>query len=315
VSQAPPSPAVSLDEPLAQPVNATSRLGLAVITGAAGGLGASFADKLAERGHRLLLVDRRRKQLDQLARTIVGRHGVAAEPCVVDLTCRHEVEDLAQRLQHTPDLELLVNNAGFGRMDYFFDTDANFLVDMVDVHVAAPVILTRAALPGMLQRDRGAIINVSSISAWLQSAGNVQYGATKTFLTVFSTALNQELRGTNVRVQALCPGFVRTEFHDSHAMRGFKLRGGPPARFWMSADEVVNYSLRKLSAKQVIVIPGLAYRILGRLAQMPLLQPLIQWATRWPRFAADEAQPSEASGGLSPASSIAHLPESAGNWG
>jgi short-subunit dehydrogenase len=240
---------------------------------------------LAERGYRLLLVDRRQKQLEELCATITARHSVAAQPCAVDLCKRDEVERLAKQLQEIADLELLVNNAGFGSMDYFVDTDALNLVDMVDVHVAAPVMLTRAALPGMIQRNRGAIINVSSMSAWFQSAGNVQYGATKTFLAVFSAALHQELRGTNVRVQALCPGFVRTEFHDAHTMRGFKRRGVPLARYWMSADNVVDCSLRGLATRRVIVIPGLGYRILGRLAQMPMLQPVVQWVTRWPRTA------------------------------
>lgn len=253
--------------------------GIAVVTGAAGGLGSSFAHQLAQRGYRLLLVDRRQKPLDQVCEAIFARHGVEAEPCAVDLCRREEVESLARRLEGTADLELLVNNAGFGCVDHFVDTDAGRLVDMALVHVVTPVILTRAALPGMIDRNRGAIINVSSVSAWLLSAGNVQYGSTKCCLAAFSIALHQELRGTNVRVQALCPGFIRTEFHAAESMKGFHLRCAPAARWWMSADEVANCSLRRLSSKQVIVIPGVGYRIVGRLAQMPMLQPLLQWAT------------------------------------
>ncbi len=95
---------------------------------------------------------------------------------------------------------------------------------MVDVHVVAPTILTQAVLPGMIERNSGGIINVSSLSAWFHSAGNVQYGSTKNYLAVFSRSLHQELRGTNVRVQALCPGFVRTEFHAAQSMQAFNLR-------------------------------------------------------------------------------------------
>lgn len=264
---------------------ATSSAGLAVITGAAGGLGSSFANKLAERGYDLLLVDRRQQQLEQVSQSISARYGVRAEPCVVDLCKRAEVEELARRLEQTANLQMLVNNAGFGGMDYFSDADARFLVDMADLHVVAPVILTRAVTPGMVERKSGAVINVSSVSAWFPTAGNVQYSATKSFLIVFSLALAQELRGTGVCVQALCPGFVRTEFHNSERMKVFQLQRAPGGRFWKSADEVVNCSLHSLSARQVIVIPGLGYRILGRLAQMPLLQPLMQWATRGPRQA------------------------------
>jgi uncharacterized protein len=264
--------------------------GLAVITGAAGGLGSSFANKLAKRGHRLLLVDRRLNQLEQVCESITALHGVPAEPCAVDLCKREEVDRLGKRLEQIADVDLLVNNAGFGSLEYFVDAPAKSLLDMVDVHVAAPTILTRAVIPGMIERNRGAIINVSSVSAWLQSAGNVQYGATKTYLAVFSVALHQELRGTNIRVQALCPGFTRTEFHDAECMKRFEVRGRLPEYFWMSADEVVDCSLRKLSGSQVVITPGLGYPVFGRLAQMPLLKPLMQWAMRGSRLAPSTLQ-------------------------
>jgi uncharacterized protein len=259
--------------------------GLAVVTGAAGGLGSSFANQLAQRGYRLLLVDRRQQQLEQLCESITTRYGASAEACAVDFCNREELERLAKRLEQMPDLALLVNNAGFGTFDYFVDTDAKYLVDMIDVHVVAPMMLTRAVLPGMIQRKGGAIINVSSLSAWFQSACNVQYGSTKCYLAVFSMALHQELRGTNVRIQALCPGLIRTEFHGADSMKGFSLRYAPAARLWMLPDEIVACSLRNLSSNQVIVIPGLGYRVLGRLAQMPLLQPIMQWVFRAPRLA------------------------------
>ena len=260
-----------------------SQGGLAVVTGAAGGLGSSFAKKLAERGFRLLLVDRRRAPLDEVCEAIAAEHGVSAEPYAVDLCKREEVAQLANRLAQMTDLELLVNNAGYGTVDYFEDTDPGYLIGMVDLHVVAPTMLTRAVLPGMVERNRGNIINVSSIGAWFHSAGNVQYGATKNFLAVFSQSLQQELRGTNVRVQALCPGFVRTGFHAEDSMKAFKLRRSPAENLWMTADDVVECSLRSMHRKRVIVTPGIGYRIVGRLAQMPFLQPLMQWITRAPR--------------------------------
>jgi uncharacterized protein len=267
-----------------------SRGGLAVITGAAGGLGSAFANQLAERGYRLLLVDRRPKPLEQLCESIATQYSVSAEPHVVDLCQRDELQRLAARLQQTPDVELLVNNAGFGSLDYFVDADAKFLLEMVDVHVAAPVALSRAVLPGMVQRNRGAIVNLSSVSGFLPSAGNVPYGSTKSFLAFFSLTLDQELRGSNVRVQVLCPGFVRTEFHNAVGMKGFTLQRVTSKRLWMSPDEVVSCSLRSLSRKQVIVIPGVGYSIFGRLAQMPLLRPLMQWMTHVPRLSTAATQ-------------------------
>jgi short-subunit dehydrogenase len=268
-----------------------SQRGLAVVTGAAGGLGASFARKLAERGYRLLLVDRRPEELNQVCQSLAAQYGASVVPSVIDLCKRKQVERLAKKLERTVDVELLVNNAGFGTADYFVDTDASYLVGMVDVHVVAPTILIQAVLPAMIDRNRGGIINVSSLSSWLHSAGNVQYGSTKNYLAVFSQSLQQELRGTNVRVQALCPGFIRTGFHAAQSMQAFKMRRSPSAKLWMSADEVADCSLRRLNGKQVIVIPGFRYRVLGRLAQMPLLQPLMQWIARAPRSVSSTVQP------------------------
>ena len=270
-----------------------SQHGLAVVTGAAGGLGAAFANQLGGRGYRLLLVDRRQAQLEQICKSITVKHGVAAEPYAIDLCKRDEVEKLGKRLEEMPDVEMLVNNAGFGTVDYFVDTDTTCLVSMVDLHVVTPTILTRAVLPRMLERDRGGIINVSSLGAFFQSAGNVQYGSTKCFLASFSMALEQELRGTNVHVQALCPGFVRTDFHAAESMKSFSSRAAPGASMWMSADDVVSCSLRRLGGRRVLVFPGLRYRIVGRLAQIPMLRRIMQRATWLPRVAPGAAQSAE----------------------
>lgn len=270
-------------------MKSASKSGLAVVTGAAGGLGSSFARKLAQRGYRLLLVDRRQSQLEQVCASISAEHGVSAEPYAADFCNREEVEQLAKQLKQMTDLELLVNNAGFGTINHFVDTDANLLMSMVDVHVATPMILSHAVLPGMIDRDCGAIINVSSLSAWFHSAGNAHYGSTKICLAAFSMALAEELRGTNVRVQALCPGFVRTEFHKAASMKGFE-RCSPAAHMWATADDVAECSLRRLSSKQVIVVPGLGYRMIGRFARMPLLQPLMQRIARVPRLPSNRVQ-------------------------
>jgi len=155
--------------------------GLAVITGAAGGLGSAFANQLAERGYRLLLVDRRPQPLEQLCESIAARYSVCVEPYVVDLCQRNELQRLTLRLEETPDVDLLVNNAGFGSLEYFVDADAKSLLDMVDVHVAAPVALTRAVLPRMVERNCGAIVNLSSGRAFYRARAMFPMARLKAF--------------------------------------------------------------------------------------------------------------------------------------
>ena len=253
----------------------------AAITGAAGGLGAAFARKLAQRGYDLVVIDRRDEDNRRLADELMRAHGIKAEAITANLTEEAAVKGLAQRLAAMPTLELLVNNAGFGLAKYVVDADIERHLDMIRVHVLASVRLTCTVLPGMVQRNRGAIINVSSLCAWTPCAGVVPYSSTKAYLTTFSLALQDELRGTNVRIQALCPGFVHTGFHDTEDMRNFDPQQIP--RFlWLEADDVAECSLKHLSRKRVIVIPGLVNRVLGRLMQMPLFQPLVRTLVRQP---------------------------------
>ncbi len=198
------------------------RQGLAVVTGAAGGLGAAYAQSLAARGYDLLLVDRRHEPLCELCEKICHRYEVSAEPRVADFAQRDQVKQLASELAQLNELTLLINNAGFGNIDHFVDTDPEVIAAMVDVHVIAPMLLTRAVLPGMLERHVGGVINVSSLSAWFQSAATHITVLPRFASPRFTMSLHQELRGSGVRVQALCPGFVRTQFHDAESMKEFK---------------------------------------------------------------------------------------------
>ncbi|MBI2481211.1 MAG: SDR family NAD(P)-dependent oxidoreductase, partial [Planctomycetia bacterium] len=152
-------------------------------------------------------------------------------------------------------------------------------IDMISVHVQTPVLLTHAVLPRMIERNRGAIINVSSLAAWTHSAGSVHYCATKAYLVFFSEALQDELKGTKVRIQALCPGFVRTGFHDGESMSKLDL-GKIPKWLWVTTDTVVECSLQNLCGDRVVVVPGLFPRLLGRCMRMPMLQPLVRALAR-----------------------------------
>lgn len=250
-----------------------SQVRTAAITGAAGGLGMQFCRQLAEQGYDLLLIDRAQPSLDELAATITSKFDVAVDTRCVNLVDEAAVKRLVQHLESLSEVSLLVNNAGFGQSRYFVDIDIENHIDMVNLHVHTPVRLCHAVLPGMIQRGRGAIINVSSLSAWTPCAGIVQYSATKQYLVTFSEAVSEELKGTPVTIQALCPAFIRTEFFNTDAMETFDERQ-VPRWLWVTPEELVRCSLKRLD--QVIVIPGLACRILGRLMRMPVAQPIVR---------------------------------------
>jgi uncharacterized protein len=254
----------------------------AVITGAAGGMGECFARKLAERGYDLILVDRREESLAQLAAEMAAKYDVSARALPADLTDANAVKSLATELAKTPDLDLLVNNAGFGLAKHFVDADVERHLDMIRVHVLTAVRLTHAVLPGMLKRNRGAIVNMASLCAWTPCAGVVSYSSTKAYLVTFSQGLQDELRDTNIRIQAVCPGFVHTGFHAADGMTTFDPQQ-TPRWLWMMPDDVVECSLRGLHRKQVIVTPGLLTTVLCRFMRMPFLQPIVRALVRQKR--------------------------------
>lgn len=233
---------------------------LALITGASSGIGATFARKLAARGCDLVLVARRRDRLEETARAIEAAHAVRAEVLPADLTREADLQAVEQRIAAAPNLEYLVNDAGFGTKGYFFAAPLDGQDQMHRLHVMAPMRLTHAALAGMVARKRGNIVNVASVSGFGQTPGSVSYSATKTWMTSFTEGLYIELKsaGSPVRVQSLCPGFTLSEFHDTMHFD----RSGIPAGMWMQADDVVETSLRALDRDQVLVVPGWRYRLL-----------------------------------------------------
>lgn len=233
---------------------------LSVVTGASAGLGAVFAEKLAARGSGLLLAARRADRLGELKARLESRFGVAVEVHAADLSDPRACEAFAGRLASEPRVDLLVNNAGFGTLGAFWETDYQRQETMHRLHVAAVMRLTRAVLPRMIARGEGAIINVASVAGFFRSAGNVSYCATKGWMCDFSEALRLELDDANspVVVQALCPGFTRTEFHEVLGAGRDALGKG----WWMTADFVVEESLKALQTGKLFVIPGWRYKLL-----------------------------------------------------
>lgn len=233
--------------------------GAALVTGASAGIGREFCRQLAARGYDLIVVARDANRLDALANELGSAHGVRVEVLPADLTRDADVDRVAHRAATDPALAMLVNNAGFGTVGSLATAPPEQQEAMLRLHVLAPMRLTRAALPGMLSRRRGAIINVSSVAGFIYSPGNVNYCASKAYLTTFTEGLALELAGTGVAAQALCPGFTHTEFHQ---------RMGPDSRrrpqfMWLTAEGVVRASLRQIErGGPVVCVPGLRYKVL-----------------------------------------------------
>ena len=231
-----------------------------MITGASSGIGATFARKLAGQ-YDLLLVARRKDKLEQLAAELRSTHQTNVESYVADLSAVTDVPLLADRIAKETTLGLLVNNAGFGTKGRFWEATLASQEQMHQLHVMTTMRLTHAALGNMVRRDEGAIINVASVAGFIRAQGSVSYGATKTWMNIFSEGLYVELRamGSRVRVQTLCPGFTYSEFHDTLGLQRDRLAG---KAFWLTAEQVVDASLAGLRKGQLYVIPGWRYRLL-----------------------------------------------------
>ena len=244
--------------------NSTSR-GTALITGASAGIGAEFARQLAAGGYDLILVARRGDRLAALADEL----NVNVECISADLTDRQDMRRACDRAAACDTLTMLVNNAGFGSRPLLHEMPEDQLYAMATLHVTAVVMLTRAALPGMIARRAGRVITVSSVAAFFASPSDVLYCSSKTWQNAFTEGLSIELVGTGVGAMALCPGFTYTEFHDVVGTG----RGHVPRWLWLPADRVVRDGLLASQRGKRLCIPTWRYRLIvwgSRLIPRPL---------------------------------------------
>ena len=238
----------------------------ALITGATSGIGLAFARTLARRGHDIVLVARDRERLDIVAAELCG-HRVQVDVIAADLADRTQLAVVEERLRTQP-VEILVNNAGFGVLQGFSTGDLEAEQQMLDVLVTAVMRLTHAALPGMIARGSGAVLNVSSVAGWITGG---TYSAAKAWVTVFSESLALELAGTGVHVTAVCPGFTHTEFHQRASME----TEGIPEWMWLDTQEVVDRALVDVRKGRPVSVAGKQYKALSLAAQY-LPRPLVR---------------------------------------
>jgi len=241
-----------------------SKQGTALVTGASSGIGEAFARQLASQGHDLTIVARRKDRLEELAEELRSSYAISVDVIVADLSTEKGMECVEEHIRHVESLDVLVNAAGFGISGHFADISPGKSIAMINVHVLAATRFCRAALPNMIKRNRGSIINVSSMVAFSPLLGNTVYSATKSYLNMFSRSLQTELGNFHIRVQALCPGFTYTGFHDTEEFRDFS-RSSVPKALWMSAQEVAERSLKALRKNKVVFVPGIKNRILAGL--------------------------------------------------
>ncbi|GAA4068818.1 SDR family NAD(P)-dependent oxidoreductase [Nonomuraea soli] len=223
----------------------------ALITGATAGIGAAFARRLAADGFALVLVARDAQRLAESAETLKLRYGTAVETLPADLATDEGLELVEQRIRDG--IDLLVNNAGFGHRTAFLETPVADEVAMLKVHCEAVLRLTLTAVPVLKARGRGGIINVASVAAFFNRGS---YSASKAWVVNFSESVAAGVGSPRVRVMALCPGFVRTEFHARASMD----MSGTPEFLWLDADDVARTAMRDLARGVRVSVPGALYK-------------------------------------------------------
>ncbi len=239
---------------------------IAVITGATSGIGAAYASKFAQLGYDLIITGRRKEKIDANAVLIRHKYNVNVDVILTELSEKEGIKKLIDCIKEKK-IEVLVNNAGFGANSLYQASDLAIMEQLVKVNVIAPMELIHTVLPGMVEREKGTIINISSESVYMIIPKNATYTGAKTFLKSFTEGLYLDLMGTGVKVMAVCPGLTHTDFHEKMGMdKSRQINKGQIK--WMSPDEIVDISLREMKKGKVVCIPGKHTKLLTRLLNM-----------------------------------------------
>lgn len=231
----------------------TSKWNRALITGASSGIGRDLASQLAADGSDLVIVARNQERLEDLAVECAEEHDVEVEVLAADLLDRESLDMVADRIQSEErPIDLVVNNAGFGYSGLFHELDLEGETNMVDLNITALHRLSHAAASVMVPRERGGILNISSIAGELVSPQAATYAATKAFVSSFTEALHEEVSSFGVTVTAVCPGLTRTEFHERAGIEP----DAYPDPLWQKSEQVASEALAALNAGKAKVVTG-----------------------------------------------------------
>lgn len=245
-----------LAEPVLTEAESTGERKTALVTGATAGIGKAYAVRLASQGWDLVLVARDEEKLQELCSSLSATYGISAKALQADLSTTEGCERVEQRL--SVGVDLLVNNAGLSLNTPFIKSTVDKELYLLSVNVNAVMRLTHAALPGMVARRSGSIINVSSVSGFAATMPGSTYPASKAWVISFSESIALSVARHGVKVMALCPGFTRSEFHQRAGIDMSKT----PSWMWLEAPKVVDDSLRDLGKGKTISIPGWKYKVL-----------------------------------------------------
>ena len=259
------TPAYSLEMALPPPRDNTT----ALVTGSSSGIGADIARQLAQRGHGVTLVARREDRLKALADELAESHHVRTEVIAADLTDADSRGSLPSELERRGlTVDILVNNAGFTTMGPVHRATRDKELAMVRTNVEAVVDLCTLFVPGMVTRQRGAILNTASTAAFQPLPGQAVYGASKSFVLSYGRALGAELKGTGVTVTTLCPGPVETGFAEASGLSDEEAGDALPKIMWVPAEQVAKAAVDALAAGRPVVIPGTANRVTAAAAHL-----------------------------------------------
>ncbi len=233
----------------------------AIITGATSGIGAAYAKALAQKGWNLIITGRRENRLKTIKKDLSDLYPIHIQTVKADLLNPDDINHFLQVIDQTDHIELLINSAGFGFNRNFFENEYDIQLSMMQIHINATTKIVHHVVPHMIKNGKGNIINIASLSAFLPAPLSYCYNASKAFLVTFSECLYLDLSSKNIKVQVLCPGLTKTEFHSKQGIHNID-NNFINRLMWLSADQVVNKSLNALRNGKIIVIPGFVNRFI-----------------------------------------------------